>query len=345
MALAVISASVSPRVAAAPISALDRENARKLLNDGLDLRSAGKLDEALAKIKVADGLAGTPVTRLELGRTHMMLAQLVEARVAFVSVKDLEVDAKDVAKYAKARKEASELAAQILPRIPSLRVKLEGVPAGVTPTVTIDGVAIPPLALSEPRLVNPGKREVVATVSGRPEQRTKVDVVEGEIREITLVFPEVKPSEPVAPPGPVTTSTAASAGVAPPTVADAEGDRAGRTQKTIGLVVSGVGLVGVGVGVVLAMSASSRYTSATAGCNELGCSPAAAMDAESARSSGTTAFIVMGAGAALVVGGGVLFLTAPSSTTSRKPATTSVRKPELRFGVGPTGVVDVQESF
>ncbi len=63
-------------------STADIAQARTLYNQGKELRERGDTAKALEKLKAAHALAGTPLTGLELGRTYMMLGQLLEAREA-----------------------------------------------------------------------------------------------------------------------------------------------------------------------------------------------------------------------------------------------------------------------
>ena len=80
------SASLPALPAFAEPTASDLETARELYKEGRALRDKNDLKAALEKFKGAHALASTPVTGLELGRTHMLLTELVEAREAFLSV-------------------------------------------------------------------------------------------------------------------------------------------------------------------------------------------------------------------------------------------------------------------
>src|SRR5438874_1930474 len=71
---------------AAQPSAADLESARELYKEAKALRDKGDLRGALEKFKQAHAYGQTPVTGLELGRTHMQLGELVEAREVFLSV-------------------------------------------------------------------------------------------------------------------------------------------------------------------------------------------------------------------------------------------------------------------
>lgn len=198
----------APAAVAAP-SAADMESARQLFKEGKDLRDKGDLKGAREKLKAAHALGQTPITGVELGKTHVMLNELVEAREAFLSVGRIAVASDETKKSADARIECDKLAAELKTKIPKLRVVLTGVPAGQSAKVTVDGEEVPSAALSEARSVNPGHHVVVAKVGENPESRAEVDLKESESKDVTLAVsvsmttskPEPRPEG--TPPGPL----------------------------------------------------------------------------------------------------------------------------------------------
>lgn len=90
LALAAPSAHAQSAPGASP-SAADLESARELYKEGKVLRDKGDLQGALERFKAAHAYGQTPVTALELGRTHMQLQQLVEAREVLLSVGRMNV--------------------------------------------------------------------------------------------------------------------------------------------------------------------------------------------------------------------------------------------------------------
>jgi hypothetical protein len=81
--------------------------------------------------------------------------------------------------FIKAREAARELAARILPRIPSLVIKII-VPPGVTPSVMVDDSRVPLSALGLPRQVNPGDHAVTVTAAGYVNEKRVATLKEGE---------------------------------------------------------------------------------------------------------------------------------------------------------------------
>ena len=145
-----------PGVAHAQRSAQDIESARQLYHQGLELRERGDLKGALEKLRAAHALGNTPITGIELCKTHAALRQPVEAREVCLGVARIPVLAQETARSQEARTEAGKIAEGERAKIGTLRIKITGVPAGWDPTVTVDGAVVPPAALHEPRAVNPG---------------------------------------------------------------------------------------------------------------------------------------------------------------------------------------------
>ena len=293
-----------PERASAETSASDLESARELYKQGKELRAAGDIKGALEKFKAGHALGQTPVTGLELGRAHMDLAQLVEAREVFLSIARLPVQSDEGEKSAGARTEAAQLADQLRPRIPTLTVKIIGAPAGTPPVVTVDGVTIPVAAIGAPRKLNPGSHEVTAKSTGTLEQRATVDLKEGESKELPLTLsasaaPETLPAK-------------------PPAEGASSGADAGSTKTNPLVYVGfGVGAVGVATGSITGLMALSRASKVDAACGgKLVCPPSAKADVTAGRTLGTVstiAFIVGGAGVAL----GVYGLLKPVKTSPR----------------------------
>jgi hypothetical protein len=151
-------------------SAADYATARDLFLEGRNLRDAGKLQDALDKFKAANALVSTPITAIELGRTHELLNQYIEAREAYLSVARLKVDPQESDRARDARKEAPELAEKLRPKVPSLLIKIEAPPT-VTARATVDGSPVPSEALSQPRKLNPGKHAIVVVFENKADNK------------------------------------------------------------------------------------------------------------------------------------------------------------------------------
>jgi hypothetical protein len=192
----------APRAHAQQGSAGDIAQARELLNEGLELRRKGDNAGALGKLRAAHALARTPITGIELARAYVAVGKLVDAREAYLSIARIPERSEETAKSRAARAESAQSAEQLRARIPSLTVKISGVPLE-TVAVTIDGAAVPSEALAAPRFVDPGSHSVFARSTTGGTAETTVELKEGETREIELRIAFVGGVPTLAPPGSV----------------------------------------------------------------------------------------------------------------------------------------------
>jgi hypothetical protein len=302
-------------------SAADLESARELYKEAKALREKGDLRGALERFKAAHAYGQTPVTALELGRTHMQLGELVEAREVLLSVARMKVQPDETERSAAARSEAADLAEQIKPKIPTLVVKLQNVPSGSEPQLTVDGAPVPVVSQSAVRKTNPGAHVVVARAGGREEKRN-VDLKEGESHELAIAFSASSP--------PAGGEGASGGGVAAPPGADtAHGKKSISPVTWIGL---GVAVAGIGVGSVAGIIALGKSKTVKDECKGTSCPPSARDDVDAGRSAATFSTIGFAAGAAglAVAAVGWFVLSKPETASSA---------PQVRAGLAPGGVV------
>jgi hypothetical protein len=284
-------------------SAIDLAQARPLLNEAFELREKGDLAGALERFKAAHSLAETPITGTELGRTYMAVGKLVEARETLLSVARIPRRSAETERSVAARAESAQLAEQLRPRIPSVIIKVTGVPEASV-TVTIDGATIPADALAAPRFLDPGSHALAATSAGR-EAALNVELKEGEVREVVLKIDLPAPPASQASAGP---STADLRDVPPATPTPSP---LGQAQRVTGLVVAALGVAGLGASGVVGLVAKSHDVSAAAETF-----PAKHDDSLNASHLANAATIVAGGGAAMVVIGGLFWFTAPRTATA-----------------------------
>jgi hypothetical protein len=289
-------------------SAGDVAQARELMNQGKALREKGDLPGAVEKLKAADALIHTPITAIELGRTYALVGKLVESREAFLSIARIPVTPEETARSAAARTESEKLAEQVRPRIPSLNIRVTGVSPSDTVVFTMDGAAIPTEALAAPRLVNPGSHALVARSTAGGKAEASVDLKEGETRNVEL---KIVPTGAAAPAVTAAPSPPESAAPPGPDLDGSEGANVGNTQRVLGIVIGGVGLVGMGVSSALVLVAKSQYDTAV---GETG--SARHSDSVSAHGLADGATIGFLAGAVATAAGAVVWFTAPRAPVS-----------------------------
>jgi hypothetical protein len=175
-----------------------------------------------------------------------------------------------------------------------------------TVTVTMDGAPFVTKLDGRPASVDPGEHTFRFEMAGQPAVEKKLVLREGEKdrRESVVLGP---PAPVVAPPAPLQPASDA---------------RTWSTRKTLAVTAGGVGLVGVGLGVVFGLYASSSQSREKNDCSTSGCPnyPQGNEDYNTAKKDATGSTIGFIAGAAFLAGGFVLWFTAPKET-SDTPAT------------------------
>jgi hypothetical protein len=155
------------------------------------------------------------------------------------------------------------------------------------------------------------------------EERQKVDVQPGRDTKVDIAPPSVAHAAPVA---------TAAAPCPPPASAPPP---SGINQRTLALVVGGIGLAGFATFAVFGILDNGKYNDIKDSCPNGVCPRALADDAETGRMYQTIANVGLGVGIAGVATSVVLFATAPSHSKERaasKPA------PQVLVGLGSVSV-------
>jgi hypothetical protein len=288
-----------------PPSAADLESARELFKEGRELRQSGDLKRALERFKAAHAYGQTPVTALELGRTHIQLGELVEGREVLLSVGRMKVQPDETEKSAAARTEAADLAEEVKKRIPTVMVKLTGVASDSAAVLQVDGFAVPIVGLTGIRKVNPGKHVVLARAGTHEETRT-IDLEEAKTQDLTIDLTGAGAATPV---GPVVPVESGPKQISPVT--------------WVGL---GVGALGIGVGAVTGILALGKASKVDSACTSTHCPPSAKSDVDAGRTFATIStigFAVGGAGLVTAAVGYFLLSKPKASATGVMPFVTA----------------------
>jgi hypothetical protein len=283
----------------------EKDAARELLARGQELRDGGNLTGAIQALTQAHALATTPITALELARTHAQAGHLVEARELALSIARMSPGARESEATGIARKEGADLAETLRPRIATVNVRVQGVPAGHEVSLSVDGSPVAAAAVGAPLRLDPGHHVLAAHAGTGPEARAELTVTEGETKDATLVVQFVE--EPHAEPSASRLDEASSA----PAALSAEPG----TSPFV-WVGFGVTAVGVAAGSVTGLVALSKAK--TSECDGTRCTGAGIDDINSGRTLATIStisFVVAAVGAAV----GVYSLTwgAPKRTGLR----------------------------
>jgi hypothetical protein len=184
--------------------------------------------------------------------------------------------------------------------------------------VTMDDSPLAERLDGAPLRVDPGEHGFEFTAVGFEPTTMKLVVLQGaKLKPEAVVLALAKPSSPTVRPSPVDE---------PETASD------GSTQRTLGYVAGGMGVVAVGFGVAFGLSANANHSKALASCPEPArCpKPDAVDEGNRARDQALIANVGYIASAALLAGGIILYLTAPKRTRAVLALTGT------RLGVGGT---------
>lgn len=151
--------------------------------------------------------------------------------------------------------------------------------------------------------LDPGTHTFTFDAPGLPSATKTLVIVEGvKDRPEVVTLGTPAPAAPAPAAAPTTEQ--------PPAAASG-----GSSQKTIGLVVGGVGIAGLAVGTVFGLMASSSWSTAQSE-QQKGLWPQDSNDQKTASNQATVSTIGFIAGGVLVAGGAILWLTAPSASST-----------------------------
>ena len=284
--------------------------AQQLFDEGIRLMDERKYAAACPKFALSQRLDAGGGTALRLADCYEKNGQTASAWATYLDVVPLtRVAHPDWAEQAKARAAALE---------PSLsRLTILVPPASDVPGLTVerDGAKVEREEWGSAMPVDPGAHPVVATAPAKQQWSTTVAVAPNGARaEVTIPSLIVEQETP----GAAGTVAPAVTGTQAPMTDAVRLDKGttsdGSTQRTIGLVVGGVGAVGVALGGIFGLAAKATYDDAKTHCtSDNRCSPDGVSGVDKAHGQATLSTIVMGVGAAALVGGIVLYFTAPSA--------------------------------
>jgi hypothetical protein len=277
--------------------------AQKLFDEALRLMDRGHYAEACPKLARSQELAPSGGTLLNLGDCYEKNGQTASAWVSF---RDAAARA-GLAGMKQAQAAALLRADALAPKLVELRIVLEPgmeVPSGLE--IKRDGVVVSRAEIGMAVPVDPGTHKIEARAPGYISSSEDVSVVADGGTITAVVHPLLK-----APEAPRSRMPAA--------------DDTGKTQRTIGLIVAGSGLVVGAVGGFFGLRAFSTNDEALQHCPDgTRCDPRGLSLTDTARSEAALSTVLVAIGGGALVAGGVLFLTAGS-----KP---------VAVALGPTGI-------
>ena len=325
--------------AAAQASADDKAAAEALFDQGIAHMREGKLEQACGELERSQSLERGIGTMLYLAERYEKLGRTASAWATFreaasVAAAQGETDRARVG-ASRADRLAPALSRLTLQVPPETRVEgFELLRNGQSVRAPSWGIAVP---------VDPGEHELTAMAPGRVTWSQRVTVrPNGERLEVVIPALVVDPNAPAKPPPqamplvapPPADTSAPMAVTAPPATAEAHGGWP--VQRTIALVVGGVGIVGLGIGGFFGARAFAESGDADdlakKGCDEDGCDPDVIAHRNDAEDAATLSTVFMVGGGVLAAAGVVLFVTAPDAGTPEVAVRASAHDVRLTMG-------------
>ena len=292
--------------------------AEALYEAAIKLMEEGKNDEACPKLAQSQKLEPAVGTLLYLGLCYERQGKTASAWAAYRAASE----AGRKANQPERQKMATERARNIEPQlsrvtiqsangneVAGLQLFLDGGPLGVA----VLGVAMP---------VDPGTHTIAASAPGYKAWSQSL-IVKAQDPALTISIPALVPE---AGQQAASTSVVAPSQLAPaPLVADtAPGSN---TQRTVGIAVAGLGVVGLAVGTIYALKVRSSEEDAKSHCTNYptGCDTTGLDKNAEARDASKWATVGFAAGGAVLLGGAVLYFTAPGDEPRSSTATIRVQ--------------------
>jgi len=324
--LLVVTATSSPVFAAEELDDANKAAVRSLGYEGVDLYQRGDFREASERLERAFEVSRAPSLGLWSARALEKLGRLVEASERYLAVTQLEVGAGEKVVQKQAQDDAATERQALLPRIPRLVLKVEGVERSSI-QCSVDGKSVPSALVGVSRPIDPGTHQIEVR-SGAETKTDSVTLAEGETREVDVLF-AAPPSAPKAQPHAPT--EAVPIAHTPPPVAT---PRASSTQRTLGYVAVGVGGAALLSGGVATLLALNKRSALAAQCPNDNCLPAAHDGADTYNSLRTFSTIGVLGGAVLGGAGVVLLVTSPRTAEAQ----VNRRRIDAWLGLGSAGV-------
>ncbi|MFC1641626.1 tol-pal system YbgF family protein [Myxococcota bacterium] len=308
-----------------------RTVARRMAEDAANLYDRADYEGARDLFHRAYALFPAPALALWEARALDKLGRLVEAEERYVAVERYDLKPDDPQVVHAAVREARTEIRRLRKRIPTVTIELRGAaPKRNAVEVQIDGRRVNSALLGFPKPVDPGTRTIALWVNGKERQRVAVICREGDRRPVELHVGKARRN------GFAVAAQNPAASRLP--VRDSKVDSGrfggtGGTQRALGWVGLGLGVVGIATGIATGVVATDQHQTLSERCDpDNVCPPRYHGLVDTFRvfeAVSTVGYVVGGLGAAA---GFTLLLTAPDEPTAQ-------RSGQIALRAGPTSAV------
>lgn len=295
--------SLAPRAQAQELDDQTRSAARELATEGSALYQQSDFDGAYDRFNRAYQLVQKPNVGIWAARSLVRAGRWVEASERYLELERLALPADAPAEQKQAAQDAGKERRELLGRIPSIKVVVEGAEPGSV-FVSLNGQLVKPALIGAKQPVNPGKL-LVKGVRGEQVVEASIELGEGQFREVKLLFTGAAPAA---------TATEPAAAPVGPAAEPADSARGSNNLRLFGFIGLGVGGALLATGGVFGVLAAGDKSDLDEQCPARKCAPAYHDQNDSYGTKKTISSIGIIGGAVLAAGGAVLVLTAPGSS-------------------------------
>lgn len=299
----------------APATALGQDSdavADSLYREGKRLFDAKKFSEACPKLE--ESLRLDP----ESGGAQLMLADCLEQTGKLARAWSAYLNALRLARAASRPDRVTDAesgAKRMEGRVPFVTVRVPASADIEGLRVRINGIELGRGAWGTPTPVDPGQVVVEAAARDHASFAARLTLAAGSgTREVVIAplapLPKSEPAAQVSPASVAPVSDQGGAARAAP--------QAGPGAPVAGYVIGGLGLVAIGAGAYYGISSMQTQSDADAKCPKQDCTdPDAVALSKDAKSQGTVAWVLLGAGSAALTVGAILVLSSGSGSRSQ----------------------------
>jgi hypothetical protein len=321
-AMALVLRGLAAQAQPAAPSPSDKALAETFFRDGRALMTAGKTPEACAKFSESQRLDPQIGTELNLALCHEADGKTASAWAEFDEVAEQATRPADKGRGDFARQHAHDLEKKLS------RVRLVVAKPGPDMAVKVDGRALSTSVWGTPFPIDPGDHTVEASATGKKPWTQSFRVAPGPstadlgvppLEDAGSAAPAVVPAAPPAPVPALQQAPSPGASSPPPPPADAKPSGSG--GKTVGFILAGIGVVGIGAGSVFGIMTFSKNGTANDNCKLPGgkCTQAGVDAGNAASTDAAISTVAFGVGVVSLAVGTFMILA------SRHPAPAAAR--------------------
>jgi hypothetical protein len=289
-----------------------RGPARELWAEGQQFWRAGDYARAADRFDRAYEIDHAPSLGLWVARSLERAGRLIAASARYHELSQQRLPADANTKDRAAQRDAQSERQQLLARIPSIVVTIDGA-AKEAVSVSINGQPLASSSLGLQRQVDPG-HVLVRGVTAEGVVESSIELGEGEVKPVRLSFGAAgsTPAPATRPAAHVPREHAGPPLMSPEPLTS----RAGGGRRVVGYVAMGVGGAALLTGTVFGVLSLNDEARLIDSCPRSRCPPSLSSKVDAYESRKTIATVGLISGAALAATGIVLYLTAPRAERS-----------------------------